>query len=73
MNNKTRKEIREAVAKLEEVKEILARIYEEEDEKLSNMPESLPWWEKAYDAADALDNAVRDLEDMIDNLKEAIE
>lgn len=69
MNKTRRMQIDEVIAKLEEAKEILEVLGEEEQEYLDNMPESLQMSEKGDKAQEAIDN----LEGAVSSLEEAIE
>ena len=74
MNNSRRKEIRAIIAKLEEVKECVENVRDEEQEYLDNMPENLQCSERADVAQNAIDNmeyALDNLEEAVDNLEEA--
>ncbi len=76
MNKQRRKVIAEAVALLYQVKHLLEPTRDEEQETFENMPESLQQSERGQLSeqwADALDTAVGELEDIINNLEEGIE
>lgn len=76
MNNNRRKRITEAMEHLSLAREILEVVRDEEQEAFDNLPESLQEGErgqKMEEAADALDTAVSDLEDMESSLEECKE
>lgn len=70
MNNKRRKEIDKAIGLLEEAKSILEQCASEEREVYDNMPENLQSGDRGQTTercADALDEAVSNLDDVINN------
>lgn len=74
MNNSRRKEIRRMIDKIEEVKETVEYLRDEEQEYLDNMPENLAYSSRAEVAQEAVDNidcALDNLEEAISNLEEA--
>ena len=76
MNKTRRKEINRAYSLIYEVNEILERVAEEEREYLDTLPENLQGGEKAHRAeaaADALDEAVSSLEEVLSSCETAIE
>lgn len=68
MNNSRRKEIRRVIGKIEEAKESISYICDEEQEYLDNMPESLQY----SDRAEAASEAIYSIESALDNLDDAI-
>ncbi len=68
MNKVRRKALDEVIAKIEEAKELLEVLQEEEEEYRDNMPENLSGSDK-YEAADA---AVDNMSSAVDALDEAI-
>lgn len=76
MNNKRRKQISKVIEQIEESKDIITGILDEEQESLDNMPENLLESERAeqsQNAIDALDSAIGNLEEAISSLEEAQE
>ena len=76
MNNKRRKEISKIVSTLEDVRDRLSEVVDEEQCAFDNMPESIQYSERGYnmqEAIDNLDDAIGNIVDSIDNLYEAIE
>ena len=73
MNKERRKRLAAAVSKLEEVKESMEALCEEEQDAYDNLPESLQDSERGEqmsDCIDALGEAVSDLEGIIDTLND---
>ena len=73
MNNDRRKRITEAMEYLSLARETLEVVRDEEQEAYDNLPESLQEGErgqKMAEAADALDTAVSDLEEIENSLEE---
>lgn len=68
MNKARRKALDEVISKIEEAKELLENLQEEEEEYRDNMPENLQGSER-YEAADA---AVDNMSSAVDALDEAI-
>lgn len=68
MNNYRRKELNALLSTIEEVKDALEALKEEEEEYRDNMPENL-WGSERYDKAEA---AVSSLEEAISSLEDAI-
>lgn len=68
MNKVRRKQLDEVIAKIEEAKELLDVLREEEEEYRDNMPENLQGSEKYQMADEAIDN----MDCAIDSLEEAI-
>lgn len=76
MNNVRRKEIDKLTAQIEEIKEAIEALRDEEQEAFDNMPESLQdgeRGEKMQSAIDALEYAADDLQECLDHLSEASE
>ncbi len=76
MNNARRKEIDKLTAQIEEIKEAIEALRDEEQEAFDNMPESLQdgeRGEKMQSAIDALEYAADDLQECLDHLSEASE
>jgi hypothetical protein len=76
MNAERRKEIERAKTLIEEAKSILETAASDEREYYDNMPESLQSGdkgEKAIAAADALDEAVNAIDDIVSNIETAVE
>ena len=73
MNKDRRRRIEEALVKLEEIKDEVTAIYEEEQEAFDNMPEGLQSSEKGdamQSATVALSEAESDLDSAISQLQE---
>jgi hypothetical protein len=73
MNAQGRKEIAKYIASLEEIKNNLDSMREEEEDKFDNMPEGIQESERGEDMQEAIENleeAVSNLEDTIDILNE---
>lgn len=73
MNNARRKQLREIVARLEElevfrirIKEQLESVFEDEEEALNNMPESLYWGERGQQMQSKLNDLEEALEYLFD-------
>lgn len=76
MNNARRKEIDKLTAQIEEIKEVIEALRDEEQEAFDNMPESLQdgeRGEKMQSAIDALEYAADDLQECLDHLSDASE
>lgn len=76
MNRKRRKDLEGVKAALEEAKERLEFIGEEEQEYYDNMPEGIQEGIKgdaAQEAIDAIDAAVYGIDDVLSSIDEAIE
>ena len=76
MNNKRRKQINNIIKSLEQSKDDISSVMEEEQDALDNMPESLLESERAEQsqtAIDLLDEAINNLDEAINNLEEAQE
>ncbi len=69
MNKKRRKEIRELINELEELKEKIEIVLEEEQDYYDNMPENLQGSERGEIA----ESAISELEESLDNIDNAIE
>lgn len=77
MNKKRRKALEEIIGKLEELKEEIEAIQEEEQEAYDNIPESLNDTDRAnqmYENIDALEEVASNIQDYgIDALQEILE
>lgn len=76
MNNQRRKQISRVIEQIEDSKETLADILNDEAQAFDNMPESLLESERAeqsQNAMDLLDEAINNLDEAINNLEEAQE
>lgn len=76
MNNTRRKEIDKLTAQIEEIKEAIEALRDEEQEAFDNMPESLQDGERGermQSAVEALEYAADDLQECLDHLSEATE
>ena len=76
MNKERRKQIDGMIAKLENIKEHISYILDDEQNAFDNMPESIQYSGRGYnmqEAIDNLDDAIGNIVDAIDNLYEAIE
>jgi hypothetical protein len=76
MNKARRKWLEDIIGKLEEQKDELYQLYEEEQEAYDNMPESLQESERgqiASEFVDSLETEHGSLEDVITNLQEILE
>lgn len=76
MNKARRKWLEDIIGKLEEQKDELYQLYEEEQEAYDNMPESLQESERgqiASEFVDSLETEHESLEDVIFNLQEILE
>lgn len=75
MNRMRRKQLDAILAKLEELKEEVAVLQEEEEEYRDNMPENLQGsekYEKADAACDALSSTVDAIEEAVGYIEEAV-
>ena len=73
MNAQGRKEIAKYIASLNEIKDKLESMKDDEEMKYHNMPEGLQESERGdqmHEAIDALDNACTSLDEDIDSLNE---
>lgn len=76
MNNNRRKQISAISEQLENLKEAIEALRDEEQECFDNLPESLQGGERGETmeaAIEALDYAADDLQDCLDHLYEAVE
>lgn len=76
MNNARRKQIEKLTAQIEEIKETIESLRDEEQDAFDNLPESLQGGErgeKMESAIDALDYAADDLQECLDHLSDATE
>ena len=74
MNNPRRKALNDIIAKLEDLKEDLEALKEEEEEAYNNLPEGFQDGEKGsamWDAIDNMDCGIYSLEEAIDYITEA--
>jgi phage shock protein A len=69
MNNERRKRIADVVSKLEEAKEELDSLRDEEQEAYDNTPESLQESDRGYAMQEAIDN----LESACNSVEEAVD
>lgn len=75
MNKQRRKQIEQVILKLDDLKEELDGIREEEQDAYDNLPEGIQDSERGesmYENIDTLETAYNDLESIIDNLQELI-
>lgn len=75
MNAQGRKEIAKYIATLEEIKDKLESMQEDEQDKFDNMPEGLQESERGeamQEAIDAIETACGSLDDAIDTLQEIV-
>ena len=73
MNAKGRKNIKDLIAQLEDIKGRLETMQEEEQDKFDNLPEGLQESERGeamQEVADSLEEAVSSLEDVISTLND---
>ena len=76
MNKARRKAIEEIIAQLDEQKEAIEAVQEEEQEAYDNLPESIQYTERGEaisENADDLEQAASDLDDVISNLQDIID
>ena len=76
MNKKQREQIEKWIDSINEIKEGVEYMQEEEQDKLDNMPENLQEserGEKMYEGIENLEAAASSLEEAIDNLNNATE
>lgn len=76
MNKERRKQIEGMIDKLDNIKEHISDILDDEQNALDNMPDSIQYGERGYImrvAIDFLDDAIGNIVDAIDNLYEVIE
>lgn len=74
MNNTRRKQIAAIMAKLEELKEEVEALHDEEQECFDNLPEGIQYSERGEAmeaAADNLDSAFSSIEEALEYLEEA--
>jgi len=69
MNKERRKQLREAIAKLDEARIIIETVRDEEQGAFDNMPESLQDAERGQ----KMDEAIGSMTDVADDLESAIE
>lgn len=73
MNNARRKEIRSIISGIEEIKDKLDSIRDDEQEYYDNIPENLQESARAQnseEAIDSMDNVISSLEDAVGELEE---
>ena len=76
MNKQRRKQIEGMIDKLDNIKEHISDILDDEQNAFDNMPESIQYSERGYnmqEAIDNLDDSIGNIVDAIDNLYDAIE
>lgn len=76
MNKQRRKQLEGVISKIEEAKEVLENLKDEEEDYRDNFPENLVTsekYEKAETAVFCMEEAAQALEDAIDQINEAIE
>ncbi len=76
MNKQRRNRLQKVIDKLEELKEEVASICEEEQEAYDNMPEGLQEGDRGsqiYENISTLENQESNFDDLIDYLQEVIE
>lgn len=76
MNAQRRKQLAEAIAKLEEAQTLIEIVRDEEQDAFDNMPEGLQSGEKGQkmeSAVSRMEDALNDLENAVDGLNEAAE
>ncbi len=76
MNKYRRTGIRNIILKLEELKDDIEALLDEEQEYYDNMPENLQYGERgenSQSAIDSLEEAICNVDDCISNLEEAVE
>ncbi|MAX71242.1 MAG: hypothetical protein CMC76_09105 [Flavobacteriaceae bacterium] len=75
MNNKNRKDLRKVIEIINDLKDIVTTIQEEEQEKFDNLPEGLQDSETGMNieaAATSLEEVLTNLDEAIDNIETAI-
>jgi hypothetical protein len=76
MNNNQRKELAKIIDRIEDIKNDIEYVRDEEQEKIDNLPENLQGSEKyslMEEAVSNLDYALSNLEDVVDNINLATE
>lgn len=76
MNNTTRKELEKAIALIDDAKEIVERIKDEEQEKYDNLSDGLQQSEKGQrfeEIVSTLDDVFSQLEEAVGNIYEAVQ
>lgn len=76
MNAQRRKEIQKAIALIENAKEILEYVAEEEGNAFDNLPESIQYSERGErmeEIKDNIEDVCSELEDQIENLQDTLE
>lgn len=69
MNNKRRKEISKIVSALEDVRDRLSEVVDEEQSAFDNMPESIQGSDRGCESEEAIDS----MNDALDSIESAIE
>ena len=75
MNDKRRSKLKSAAVTLQDVKNILERVQEEEQDALDNVPENLEFSrhvEEMEFAVDSIDDAISSIEDAVDSITEIL-
>lgn len=75
MNNKNRKELRKVIEFINDLKDIVTTIQEEEQDKFDNLPEGLQDSETGMnleEAATTLEEVIANFNEAIDNIETAI-
>jgi len=76
MNKENRKELEKAISLIEDAKQIIESIKDDEQDKFDNLPEGLQQserGEKFEENVSVLDDALSQLEEAIDNISTATE
>ena len=76
MNKENRKELEKAIALIEDAKEIVERIKDEEQEKFDHLPEGLQQTERGQkfeETVSTLDDVFSQLEEAVDGINTASE
>lgn len=76
MNKERRKQLEEAIAKLEDAKSLIESVRDEEQDAFDNMPEGLQSGERGERmeaAISQMDDAISEIESSVDSLNEASE
>ena len=76
MNKENRKELEKAISLIEDAKQIIESIKDDEQDKFDNLPEGLQQserGEKFEENVSVLDDALSQLEEVIDNISTATE
>ncbi len=76
MNAARRAILKKAIASIEQAKEYVDQVYDDEYDALSNMPENLESserYEKMENAVDILEEIQDDLDDVLEKIEEAMQ